>query len=295
MKSYLSDRRIVDLAQCEKIADEVRDKKGVTVWRCRTSGVIFLEGALVETDPYYAQKNVEGDLNTSITEVDGTLCAAQGLEDDARRAAQFNNQIRGKTWLDFGAGEGELVRMMAPKAKLAHAFELNAAQTARMRAKGIPALDNWRALEAGSLDVLTLFHVFEHLPQPVELMQELATKVRPGGAVIVEVPHANDFLIKSLDCDAFKHFSFWSEHLVLHTRASLEALLRLAGFMDVIVTGFQRYPLPNHLYWLRHGRPGGHDIWGAMDTDDMRKAYAAWLSGIDQTDTLIATCHKPPG
>jgi 2-polyprenyl-3-methyl-5-hydroxy-6-metoxy-1,4-benzoquinol methylase len=264
----------------------------MSVWRCSISGVIFLEGCDIDYHTYYTRKAVDCDHDLSVTESHGVSHATLCQEDDARRAEQFKDYVRGKVWLDFGAGEGGLLQIMAHKAAEAYAYELNSAQCARMHAKGIPVLDDWRTLADQSLDVITLFHVFEHLPRPVELLSELARKLSPGGVAIVEVPHANDFLIKLLNCEAFKRFTFWSEHLVLHTRASLEAMLRLAGFEEVVVTGFQRYSLANHLYWLRHARPGGHELWGAIETCDMKRAYAAMLANIDQTDTLVAVGRK---
>ena len=293
MRTYLSHLGLIDSQNAEKLADCTRDRDDITVWRCPISGLIFLEGGDVKPDSYYASKTVDYDPNLSVTEAEGVSHATLWQEDDARRAEQFKDQLRGKVWLDFGAGEGGLVRLMAHKAQKAYAYELNTAQCARMRANGIAVVDDWQALEDNTLDVLTLFHVFEHLPRPVEMLAELGQKLKPGGTVIVEVPHANDFLIKQLDCEPFKRFTFWSEHLVLHTRASLEAMLRLAGLTDIVVMGAQRYPLSNHLYWLRHGRPGGHGIWGVIETDEMKRAYAAMLAKIDQTDTLTAVSHRP--
>ena len=38
------------------------------------------------------------------------------------------------------------------------------------------------------------------------------------------------FIFHDVDCVPFKKFTFWSEHLVLHTRQSLALVLREAGF-----------------------------------------------------------------
>lgn len=46
-------------------------------------------------------------------------------------------------------------------------------------------------LPENSLDVITMFHVLEHLPNPVAVLQRLHGWLRPGGLLIVEVPNTN--------------------------------------------------------------------------------------------------------
>ena len=47
--------------------------------------------------------------------------------------------------------------------------------------------------------------------------------------MIIEVPHARDFLIETFDINSFKDFTFWSEHLILHTKESLVAFAKESG------------------------------------------------------------------
>jgi SAM-dependent methyltransferase len=143
-------------------------------------------------------------------------------------------------------------------------------------------------------DVVTLFHVFEHLQDPLDTLKTIRQKLVKGGRVIIEVPHANDFLISFLNLEAFKKFTFWSEHLILHTRNSLATFLRSAGFTDIQVIGYQRYPLANHLFWLAHGKPGGHKTWSCLVNAEIDIAYGNLLAQLDMTDTLIAVARKGP-
>jgi hypothetical protein len=99
-------------------------------------------------------------------------------------------------------------------------------------------------------------------------------------------------LLTLYTCEAFKKHTFWSEHLLLHTRQSLHAFLEAAGFTDIIVTGFQRYSLANHLYWLSQSKPGGHVQWSFLENNALHEAYAASLQKLDATDTLIAVAKK---
>ena len=115
-------------------------------------------------------------------------------------------------------------------------------------------------------------------------------KIGNGGSIIIEVPHANDFLLNVLKSEAFKEHTLWSQHLILHTRTSLHRFLDYVGFKNIVIRGIQRYPLSNHLWWLTKGQPGGHKKSLAMIDDVMTKAYyESALQGIDATDTLLAT------
>ena len=102
-----------------------------------------------------------------------------------------------------------------------------------------------------------MFHVFEHLPDPIDILSQLKTKMRSSGRVIIEVPHANDFLLNVAENLAFKEFTLWSQHLILHTRFSLKIILEYCGFKNIVIEGVQRYPLSNHLQWLAKGVAGG--------------------------------------
>lgn len=143
-----------------------------------------------------------------------------------------------------------------------------------------------------NFDIITLFHVFEHFVNPLQDLASLYEKLKPGGKIIIEVPHARDFLLHQLDLDAFKAFTFWSEHLILHTKESLTAFLKQCGFVNIGVEHFQRYPLANHLYWLAKQQPEGHLIWANLLDGKLDKVYAKKLAELYRSDTIIAGAEK---
>ncbi len=144
----------------------------------------------------------------------------------------------------------------------------------------------------GEYDLITAFHVVEHLPNPRDMLSRLAQLLQPKGRMIVEVPSAEDALLTLYDCDAFQRFTYWSQHLFLFTAASLETLAKQAGLKALAIQHYQRYPLSNHLHWLSQGKPGGHQHWSFIDNPDLMNAYAQTLASIGKTDTLIAHLEK---
>ena len=60
-------------------------------------------------------------------------------------------------------------------------------------------------------DCIMLNHVLEHLYDPIDILKNIKKRMNEKTLLIIEVPHANDYLIK-MNCEEFKKFTFWSEH-----------------------------------------------------------------------------------
>lgn len=285
MKELLSELNVINEQSIEKIADRTRDMENLPVFQCTASDVIFLGSHEHIAENYYHQKNVPND----------TLVPTSAILDDAtRRFSMFEKYIKDASYLDVGSGEGGILSLAKGVAKSVAGVELNRGQRERCLAADISVYDHIdKAGPDNHYDVISLFHVLEHLTQPLDMLKRIYQLLKPGGCLIVEVPHARDFLLSTLDCEPFKNFTFWAEHLVLHTRESLKKFLEVAGFISVKLSGVQRYGLSNHLYWLRHHAPGGHAYWAFLESSSLQQAYESKLSQLDQTDTIMAISRKP--
>jgi 2-polyprenyl-3-methyl-5-hydroxy-6-metoxy-1,4-benzoquinol methylase len=266
-----------------------RDRADLPVYRCRSSGVMFLDVEPDAPEARYVDKEIDNDGLTSKTQLGEAKISTVMLEDSTRRLEQFRTSIVDRDLCDFGAGHGLFLKYARPLARSVAGIELNRKQIADLEQEGIRVETSIGVFPPESFDVVTLFHVLEHLHRPIEILSSIKERMRPKGRLIVEVPHARDFLHQTLQSEAFKEFTFWSEHLVLHTRESLRGVIEKAGFRDVHVKGYQRYGLENHLHWLTHRKPGGHQHWAHLAEADLNRAYGALLQSLDQTDTLIAT------
>jgi len=267
----------------------VRDRNDVSVLKCTKSGVIFLSSTDHIDNSYYTQKDNFDYWGTDDRE---EALKKLGSEDDQRRYGQFKGIIENKKWLDVGTGVGGILDLLSPTANVTKAVEPQKNVKDFLEESGYDVYLSVENAEDDFFDVVTLFHVFEHFTDPIDTLKVARRKMTKGGKIIIEVPHANDFLISFLESDDFKSFTFWSEHLILHTRESLSAFLKEAGFSNITVSGFQRFPLVNHLHWLSKGKPGGHIDWPRLRTEELDRAYANMLSDIDKTDTLIAIAEN---
>ena len=119
-------------------------------------------------------------------------------------------------------------------------------------------------------------------------------KLNPQGRLVIEVTNSDEALLTLYENNNFHKFTYLSQNLFLFNFNTLSQLARQAGCRVVSVQQYQRYPLSNHLYWLSHGLPGGHQKFNFLDSDLLNQAYENSLAAIGKCDTLIAYLEKTP-
>jgi len=210
--------------------------------------------------------------------------------DDQRRFEMVKAILPNKRLLDFGCGAGGFLRKAQRLAAevVGVELEIRVQDYWADQLKIAPSLD----AVGGGYDLITAFHVVEHLQNPRDIISDLGKLLKPEGRLIVEVPSADDVLLTLYDCDAFQRFTYWSQHLFLFNASTLSLLAKRAGLKVVAIQHYQRYSLANHLHWLSQGKPGGHQRWNFLDTIELSHAYAHVLASLGKTDTLVA--HLEP-
>jgi SAM-dependent methyltransferase len=273
----------------ELLSDHTRDKPDLSVFTDCKTGVIFINAFFVGESEYidggYRKMKLVGNTHKGVRYEDD--------RDTARRFDAYKQFIAGKDICDFGCGSGNFLKKAKKLAGSVSGVELQADYRQQLNSLGI-ACESGLQMADESLDTITLFHCLEHLPDPTQTLEKLRKKLKPDGegVIIIEVPHARDFLIANLKLQEFIDFTLWSQHLVLHTRESLRLLLDDAGYKNIVIQGVQRFGLSNHLHWLSAKKPQGHrSVTSVLDTPELQLAYHNALSKIDATDTLtlIAT------
>lgn len=268
----------IDGQRAELFSTRTRDNE-VQVWRDPMTRVIYLSNFYLGDDHY---KNGAYRSNESGWDF-------QAFKDTQRRVRDFDYLYFGKSVLDFGCGHGDFLSSIQSQTISVTGIEIQDSLRDALDARGIGNAASISDV-SGRFHAIFMFHVLEHLPDPATTLADLKTRLESSeGSLVIEVPHARDILLDDLACEPFKKFTLWSQHLVLHTRDSLERLLRYVGFKEVDVFGVQRYGLSNHLQWLGKGRPGGQrGRLSLMETPALFAEYSRALAAKDRTDTLIA-------
>lgn len=288
----LQDLNLTSQQTRELYNARTRDRDHLNVWRDKASGVIYINDFYIGDETY-----IDGTYRVQQNETGKASVESIGFEsimDAQRRTSSHRKFVTGKRLVDFGCGAGDFLRRVQNDCVEVCGVELQQNYVDALKADDIRCEKSLDAIKNDTVDVCVSFHVIEHLPDPLSTLRLLKDKIISGGMLIIEVPHANDFLLSVLNTDAFKQSTLWSQHLILHTRESLRRMLMHVGFEDVRVEGVQRYPLSNHLNWLAEGKGGGHkSATSLIDSLALNNAYSDSLARIDATDTLVAVAKVP--
>jgi len=265
----------------------VRDAPRLQILECTTCGLVTLSSFDHIEPGHYEDSGMHG---RDVPSIESWLRETD--HDDQRRFEMLKTSLINSSLLDYGCGAAGFARKAMSLAAEVQGVE----PEGRVREYWGNRIAIHRNLKEaqGPYDLITAFHVVEHLPDPRSTLALLAARLRDGGRLVLEVPNSEDALLALYDCAAFQRFTYWSQHLFLFSAETLRRLAVQAGLRVVSIQQFQRYSLSNHLYWLSHGRPGGHRHFSFLDSATLANSYAASLAAVGRCDTLIAHLESQP-
>lgn len=112
--------------------------------------------------------------------------------------------FEGKALLDVGCGTGDFLKVAKEDNWDTSGIEPNEKARAIANQKtgdSVFNIDHLHELKAQSFDVITLWHVLEHLPKLENHIAILETLLKPNGRLIIAVPN-----FKSYDANHYKNF-----------------------------------------------------------------------------------------
>ena len=112
-----------------------------------------------------------------------------------------NATLKGATVLDFGCGTGDFLVGCKNAGFNVLGFEPNSAAGALSKKKGVELILSIENLKDNSVDVITLWHVLEHLPNLEKDIAQFKRVLKPNGTLIIAVPN-----YKSFDAKWYKQF-----------------------------------------------------------------------------------------
>ncbi|ESU30044.1 SAM-dependent methyltransferase [Flavobacterium limnosediminis JC2902] len=126
------------------------------------------------------------------------------------------------TLLDIGAGTGDFLQEAKNQNWSCTGIEPSDKAKAIAINKGVSFSDDLASLENHSFDVITMWHVLEHVPDLEKQITELKRLLKPGGTILIAVPNYKSF-------DAEYYGKFWAaydvpRHLWHFSKISIEKL-----------------------------------------------------------------------
>lgn len=96
--------------------------------------------------------------------------------------------------------------------------------------------------------------VLEHVPNPLEWLRQLKSRLIGGGFIYLETPNASDAMVTVINIPEYRDFWYREPHITYWSANILAAAMAEAGF-EARVSYLQKYGLLNHMNWMLNKRP----------------------------------------
>ncbi|ANV86371.1 bifunctional 2-polyprenyl-6-hydroxyphenol methylase/3-demethylubiquinol 3-O-methyltransferase UbiG [Picosynechococcus sp. PCC 7117] len=245
----------------EVVSETLRDdpSKKIKVVRHQVSDHIQLyplPSEIEETEFY----NTDSQTQNIMGKTDLAVWRKKSVDDTERRVKWLQSLVPGGKVLDIGCGYSFFVDLLAQQKYDALGIDISSCRIklaqAHLDGKFIRGwIDRPEFIEPyrGQFQAVALFHVLEHVRNPIKFLKQCFEFVAPGGYLLIEVPNCDDELLEQQS--DYRNFYWQVAHLSYFTADTLGYALRKASFTAFTIRGVQRYGLRNLLNWLDYGKP----------------------------------------
>lgn len=269
----------------------VRDRPELNIFECISCGLVFLSSFDHIADDFYENSKM---YDKKRPDIEARL--KEAAWDDERRFQFLKPLLPTSRLLDFGCEAGGFLMMARKLVEIAHGVELETCLKSHYQKNALTIFYNISEIPENvrgtKYDIITMFHVLEHIPDPKKILYELSEMLTDKGQIIMEVPNADDALLTLYKNEPFSHYNYWSCHLYMFTSKTIKMLFSQINLKVNYIKQIQRHPLSNHLYWLANGKPGGHKKWHFLDSPDLHASYEKHLATIGKCDTILASISR---
>lgn len=137
-------------------------------------------------------------------------------------------RLEGKRTLDIGCSDGLYLRGLSPDSV---GIEQMPELAAKARSRGHEVIEGngeeiLPKIESESFDAILASHVLEHVKRPIDLLEEVARILRPGGLLVLGLPTERNIFRNLLRMDYYA-----GTHIYSFTTRNTEVLLGQVGLV----------------------------------------------------------------
>lgn len=141
--------------------------------------------------------------------------------------------------LDIGCGYGFFLLQMKKRGWQTHGMDVSETAVSYASGQGLDVtlgtLEDVKHKD-NSFDVVTLFYVLEHLPDPLKALKEIRRILKPNGLLLLRLPHTTP-IVRVLSLLGIKNKLYDPPfHLNDFSPETIRALLRKAGFDKICIS-----------------------------------------------------------
>ncbi|MGH7245698.1 MAG: class I SAM-dependent methyltransferase, partial [Candidatus Levyibacteriota bacterium] len=135
--------------------------------------------------------------------------------------------------LDIGCGNGVFMRIAKENGFSVAGMDMAKAIVTTLQKKGFTMFDDLKKIPNNSFDLITLFDVIEHVPNPKKFINDIRSKLKSTGVLCLTTPNSRGMTANILPFVLLKTTT--SDHPVLYNPTSLQSLLKREKFSIVDV------------------------------------------------------------
>ena len=225
-----------DIGSYTTITDHYYSKENFDIAACKGCGLRFTQNrpAPEEIGRYYDSENYASHDSGKKASV---FLKVYQMARDYMLGLKFNlvRQFKPewKQVLDYGTGEGFFTEYLLKKGKDASGIEPSAVARENFKSRtGKTLFEDIDALPADkTFQVITLWHVLEHIHTLRETMEKLTERLEQKGIIVIAIPNQ-----KAKDLEAFgPHWAAWDvpRHLYHWDTDSLSAFMKSLGLVRI--------------------------------------------------------------
>jgi SAM-dependent methyltransferase len=236
-----------ELKLYQKCIDYLVSKEEFVLNKCQNCGFVFTSPrpTLEEIGPYYKSESYYSHSDSSTSIISSVYNFIRSI--NIKRKLSLVQKVTGNkgSLLDYGCGAGLFVKAALKAGWKASGVEPN--EDARIVAKKhsleVESPEYLDSVEENSFDVISLWHVLEHLHDIEKVIQKLKFLLKDDGVLIIAVPNINSW-------DAKKYKGKWAaydvpRHLCHFSPETIGMLFAKVG-MRVVST----YPMKFDSYYV---------------------------------------------
>lgn len=222
---------------CNSLPDELV-LNNLPMKKCRRCGLIWRKSFDVPIQ-HYAEKYVD----LSPEKLRSRLSNCKDRAKISRKYANLNNLC------DIGCCEGIFLKVLQdfgyrnvmgiePSDKIAEFAKENRLNIQKGTIKDVGNIINRHNIRA-----ITMFHVIEHLENPLESLKNIYNNLTKGSCIIIETPDMNSYSLRKMNYNF--NLTIYPEHFFYFNENNLKTLLEKIGF-NIIAKGKRDFD-PNNL------------------------------------------------
>ncbi|REH56324.1 methyltransferase family protein [Tenacibaculum gallaicum] len=210
--------------------DHTVSKESYEVMRNEDYDMLVTSPVPNNLEKYYASEDYisHTDSKTSLFDKTYQFVKNYTLKKKLKLINSFNTEE--KSILDIGAGTGDFLKVCEKGGWRINGVEPSEKARDFAKNKNINLVEDISKIDNKQFDVITLWHVLEHIPNLTEYVQQLKSLLKPNGFLIIAVPN-----YKSFDSKHYKEF--WAAYDVPRHlwHFSKTAISKIFSFVEIKV------------------------------------------------------------